>query len=57
MKDMNEIQGNLVGGEWLLDGDCRPSCQTGSAGRLQALYECGTRFQERCDVPRYPGLV
>ncbi|RQP04873.1 MAG: aldehyde dehydrogenase family protein [Paracoccus sp. BP8] len=24
MKDRNEIQGNLIGGEWLPDGDCRP---------------------------------
>ncbi|UFM66997.1 aldehyde dehydrogenase family protein (plasmid) [Paracoccus sp. MA] len=24
MKDRNEIQGNLIGGEWLSDGDCRP---------------------------------
>ncbi|WP_374300893.1 aldehyde dehydrogenase family protein [Paracoccus sp. (in: a-proteobacteria)] len=25
MKDMNDIHGNLIGGEWLAGGDCRPN--------------------------------
>ena len=43
MKDMNEIQGNLVGGEWLLDGDCRPNVNPSDTRDVIGRFACAGR--------------
>ncbi|MDF3854552.1 aldehyde dehydrogenase family protein [Paracoccus sp. P2] len=43
MKDGNEIQGNLIGGEWLPDGDCRPNVNPSDTRDIIGFFACADR--------------